>query len=81
MAAPLLSLPPASKAALVAAVVVAQKPANVSTNLHEAARIEEDVSATLNAEEAENRKHGDEGMVSPTFHVRMKNPRISWGFA
>ena len=63
MAAPLLSLPPASKAALVAAVVVAQKPANVSTNLHEAARIEEDVSATLNAEEAENRKHGDEGMV------------------
>ena len=48
MAAPLLSLPPASKAALVAAVVVAQKPANVSTNLHEAARIEEDVSATLN---------------------------------
>ena len=20
-------------------------------------------------------------LVSPTFHVRMKNPRISWGFA
>ena len=59
MAAPLLSLPPASKAALVAAVVVAQKPANVSTNLHEAARIEEEVSATLNAEEAEEGWHGE----------------------
>ena len=22
-----------------------------------------------------------ETLVSPTFHVRMKNPRISWGFA
>ena len=21
------------------------------------------------------------GVVSPTFHVRMKNPRITWGFA
>ena len=24
---------------------------------------------------------GDNDPVNPTFHVRMKNPRISWGFA
>ncbi len=63
-------LPPSSKADLVTAVVVAtvfaQKPANVATNLHESARIEEvmpaasaEGSATLNAEDEEMRRHGE----------------------
>ena len=63
-------LPPSTKAVIATAVIVAtvfaQKPGNVATNLHESARIEEvmpaasaEGSATLNAEEAEARSHGE----------------------
>ena len=65
-----VKLPPSTKAVIVTAIIVAtvfaQKPANVSTNQHESARIEEvmpaasaEGSATLNAEEAEARSHGE----------------------
>ena len=63
-------LPPSSKAVIVTAVVIAtvfaQKPTNVSTNQHESARIDVEVSATpieeptaFNTEEAEGGRHGD----------------------
>ena len=61
-----ISLPPTSKAVLVAAIVVAtvfaQKPTNVSTNQSESAEIEanlSEVSATLNTEDEEDRRHGE----------------------
>ena len=58
-----IRLPPSGKAVIAAAVVVAtvfaQKPTNASTNQSESARAEEGVSATLNTENEENRRHGE----------------------
>ena len=58
-----IRLPPATKAVIVTAVVVAtvfaQKPTNVATNLHESARIEEVMPAALNTENEEERRHGE----------------------
>ena len=62
----LIRLPPSGKAVLAAAVVVAtvfaQKPTNASTNQSESAEIEanlSEVSATLNTENEEDRRHGE----------------------
>ena len=61
-----IRLPSTSKAVLVAAVVVAtvfaQKPTSVSANQPESARVEanlSEVSATLNTENEEDRRHGE----------------------
>ena len=61
-----IRLPPTSKAVLVAAIVVAtvfaQKPTSASTNQSESAEIEanlSEVSATLNTEDEEDRRHGE----------------------
>ena len=61
-----ISLPPSGKAVIAAAVVVAtvfaQKPTSASTNQSESAEIEanlSEVSATLNTEDEEDRRHGE----------------------
>ena len=61
-----IRLPPSGKAVLAAAVVVAtvfaQKPTSVSANQPESARVEanlSEVSATLNTENEEDRRHGE----------------------
>ena len=61
-----IRLPPSGKAVLATAVVVAtvfaQKPTNESTNQSESAEIEanlSEVSATLNTENEEDRRHGE----------------------
>ena len=63
---PFIRLPPSGKAVLATAVVVAtvfaQKPTNASTNQSESAEIEanlSEVSATLNTENEEDRRHGE----------------------